>query len=145
VGFVEGVVSDFREFREWLRNWLFYRRQAFKMGLAIRLADIKQRAFNRQYHVMLLVLPTGEKLTSVSRRDIQLFKRKKWLPKKMGMVELERSIFYSTPVNRNNTSTPEDRRRAKEKYMRYARKKTYLFRQIFSCKLRVAGAGGLRN
>jgi hypothetical protein len=117
------VVSDFKEFWAWLSEWLFYHRQAFKMGLAIRLADMKQLAFNRRYHVMVMELPTGrKKLVSVSRQDINALKRKKWLPKGEGLLELRRSIFYSTPLDRNNKSTPKDRLSAKEKFVKYAKK-----------------------
>ena len=117
------MVSDFKEFRVWLFNWLFYRRQSIKMSLAMKLADIKQRAYNKRYHVMLLDLPGGDKLVSVNRDDIERFRRKKWLPKKIGMIELEnKSIFYSTPLNRNNKSTQEERAKAKEKYLKYAKK-----------------------
>lgn len=116
------IVADFKELRVWLSNWLFYRRHAIKMGLAIRLADMKQKAFNKRFHVMLLELPSGEKLVSVSRDDINKFKRKKWLPKNVGMLELQDSIFYSTPLNRNNTSAPGDRMKAKKKYLKYAKR-----------------------
>ncbi len=119
---LKAIHSDFKDAVVAFQNWLFFRRQSFKMGLAIRLADMKQRAWNKQYHVMLLELPGGEKLVSVNKQDINRFKRKKWLPKKMGMLELRDSIFYSTPLTRNNKSTPEERKAAKDKYLRYARK-----------------------
>jgi hypothetical protein len=114
------IISDFKEYKVWFENWIYYRRHAIKMSLAIRLADIKQQAFNRQYHVMLLELPRGSTLVSVSRDDIQVFKRKKWLPRHLGAVELANSVFYSTPLCRNNKSTAEDRRLAKTKYLKYA-------------------------
>lgn len=116
------IISDFKEFRIWFLNWLFYRRHAIKMSLAIRLADMKQKAFNKQYHVMLMELPSGDKLVSVNRDEINNLKRKKWLPKNACMLSLRDSIFYSTPLNRNNTSTPGDRKVAKEKYLKYAKK-----------------------
>ena len=121
---LKAIHSDFKDAVVAFQNWLFFRRQSFKMGLAIRLADMKQRAWNKQYHVMLLELPGGEKLVSVNNQDINRYKRKGWLPKKMGMFELKRegSIFYSTPLDRNNRSTPADRKAAKDKYLRYARK-----------------------
>lgn len=105
-----------------LQNWLFYRRMSFKMSLAIRLADMKQRAWNKQYHVMLLELPSGEKLVSINNLDIERLKRKKWLPKHTSMYDMRESIFYSTPQSRNNKSTPKERAAAKERYVRYARK-----------------------
>lgn len=118
------ICSDFKEFKIWLRNFLFYQRQSFKMSLAIKMADIKQMAWNKQFHVMLLSLPAGEKLVSVNRDDILRFIRKKWLPKNTDMFRLVHgnSVFYSTPLNRNNKSTPKERRKAREKYMNYSRK-----------------------
>lgn len=116
------IISDLAEYKIWFNNWVFYRRHAIKMGLAIRLADIKQKAFNRQYHVMILELPQGNRLVSVSRSDIQMFKYKKWLPKHLGSIELSKSIFYSTPASRNNKSTAEERNLAKKKYLKYAKR-----------------------
>ena len=54
--YVQRYSCRFKEFRIWFLNWLFYRRHAIKMSLAIKLADIKQRAFNKQFHVMLTEL-----------------------------------------------------------------------------------------
>ncbi|MCL2650308.1 MAG: hypothetical protein FWD60_04675 [Candidatus Azobacteroides sp.] len=118
------IIQDHREFRVWFGNWLFYKRQSVKMSLAIRLADIKQKAFNKQFHIMLLNLPAGEKLVSITRDDVERFKRKKWLPKDASFFSLKHSnsIFYSTPVSRNNKSTPQERKEAKEKYLKYAGK-----------------------
>ena len=93
-----------------------------KMSLAIHLADIKQKAFNRQYHVMLLELPQGDRLVSINKEEINRFKRKKWLPKKATMLDLRESIFYSTPLSRNNKAAPKDRKKAKEKYLKYTKR-----------------------
>lgn len=138
------IRSDFREYYIGLCNWFFYWRHSLKMNLAIRLADMKQKAFNKQYHVMLLEVPVREKvktkdvngneqtkeiirysnkLVSVNREDINRFKRKKWIPKHVDMFNLKQtSFFYSTPLDRNNKSTPEERKAAKKKYIRYAKK-----------------------
>ena len=117
------IVSDFKELYVWFANWVFYRRHAFKLNLAIRLADMKQQAFNKQYHVMLIETPKGDKLVSVNNTDIERFKQKKWLPKNEGMLELkQKSIFYSTPLTRNNKSTVKQRKEAREKYTKYASK-----------------------
>jgi hypothetical protein len=115
------IVSDYKELRLWLSDWIFCKRRAIKMSLAIRLADIKQRAFNKQYHVMLMYLPSGDKLVSVNRDEIVKMKRKKWLPKNMSMLDMKDSIFYSTPLSRNNKSTIEERKEARDKYVRYSR------------------------
>ena len=95
-----------------------------KMNLAIRLADIKQKAYNKQYHIMLLSLPVGEKLVSVNRDDILRLKRKKLLSKEISCFELihSESIFYSTPLNWNNKSTSEERKAARAKYLKYVKR-----------------------
>lgn len=138
------IRSDFREYYIGMCNWFFYWRHSLKMNLAIRLADMKQRAFNKQYHVMLLELPVkkavkvkdengkvqtryelgyNNKLVSVNKDDINKFKRKKWIPKHVDMLSLKQtSFFYSTPLDRNNKSTPEERKAAKKKYIKYAKK-----------------------
>jgi len=118
------IIQDYKEFRVWFSNWLFYKRQGMKMNLAIRLADVKQKAFNKQYHIMILELPVGEKLVSLNRDDIDRMKRKKWLPKNVSFFDLKHnsSIFYSTPLNRNNKSSAAERREAREKYLKYAGK-----------------------
>lgn len=122
MSFINIIYSDYKEAKQSLRSWFFYRRQSIKMSLAIRLADMKQKAWNKQYHVMLMTLPGGEKLVSVNRDEIQKMKLKKWLPKNKTMLDLRDSIFYSTPIDRNNKSTPEDRAKAKKKYIKYAEK-----------------------
>ena len=116
------IIQDYKEFRVWFGNWLFYKRQGVKMNLAIRLADVKQKAFNKQYHIMLLELPVGEKLVSLNRDDIERMKRKKWLSKNVSFFDLKHSpsIFYSTPLERNNKSSAEERREAREKYLKYS-------------------------
>jgi hypothetical protein len=77
------------------------------------------KAFNKQFHVMLMELSSGDKLVSVNRDEINKLKRKKWRPKNASMLDLRDSIFYSTPLNRNNTSSTGDRKKAKEKYLKY--------------------------
>ena len=71
---------------------------------------------------MLMELPSGDKLVSVNRDEINKMKRKKWLPKNACMLSLRDSIFYSTPLRLNNTSTPEERKKAKKKYLEYQKK-----------------------
>lgn len=118
------IVEDYREFWAWLKDWSFYKRQSVKMSLAIRLADIKQRAFNRQFHIMLLELPSGEKLVSVTRDDVERLKRNRCLPKNMSFFDLKHgnSVFYSTPLDRNNKSSAEERKDAVAKYLKYSRR-----------------------
>lgn len=116
------IVSDFKEFRIWFLNWLFYRRHALKMKLAIRLADMKQKAFNKRYFIMLLELPSGDRLVSINNDEFKKLKLKKWLPKDMSYLDLEDQSFYQTPLSKNNTVNKKERIRAKEKYLKYAKK-----------------------
>lgn len=117
------IRSDYREFKVFVCNWLFYRRQSLKMSLAIRMADIKQKAWNKQYHVVLLEGSSEDKLVTINRNDFLRLQRKKWLPRHIGWSDfLKTSAFYSTPLNRNNKISCEDRKAAKEKYIKYMRK-----------------------
>jgi hypothetical protein len=115
--------NDFRELAAWIGLWFRYRKHAFKMSLAIRMADIKQQAFNRRYHVMLVQLPEGDRLAAVSRREIAALKRKKWLPRHLSKEMLDKSVFYSTPLERNNRATASERSAAKRKYMTFVRQR----------------------
>lgn len=117
------IRSDLRDLKVFLYNWFAYRRQSFKMSLAMKMADIKQKAWNKQYHVVLLELPAEDKLVTINREDFFRFKRKKWLPKQIQWTDfLRSSAFYSTPLSRNNKVSKEDRKAAKDKYMKYAKK-----------------------
>ncbi|MDR1562201.1 MAG: hypothetical protein LBS54_03805 [Dysgonamonadaceae bacterium] len=122
-GFIRLLANDCCEVLVFVFEWLYYKRREWRMSLAIRLADTKQRAFNKRYHVMIFA-PDGskEKLISVNKAQIDYLKRKNLLPRKMGMIELSNSIFYSTPLTRNNRSTEHERTAAKEKYLRYCRR-----------------------
>jgi hypothetical protein len=116
------IISDFKEFRLWLLNYLFYRRHAIKLKLAIALADIKQKAFNRRYFVVLLETPGKDRLVSINNKEFEIFKRKKWLPQKMSYLELEEYSFYQTALGLNNRQSSEQRKEAKRKYLKYAMK-----------------------
>jgi len=121
---IKEIIQDFKEWNEWFKSYIFYRRQSVKMSLAIKLADVKQKAYNKQFHIMLLSLPVGEKLVSINRDDIECLKRKKWLPKETNFFNLKHShsIFYSTPLNRNNKLNAEERREAVKKYLKYSKR-----------------------
>ena len=120
---IREIIADFKEAKDTLKEWLFYRRQSFKMSLAIKMADIKQKAWNKQYHVVLLSLPAEDKLVTIRRNDFFRYQRKKWIPKHIRWTDfLRSSVFYSTPLSRNNKVSKEDREKAKAKYMKYAKK-----------------------
>ncbi|MDR0734077.1 MAG: hypothetical protein LBF08_08525 [Dysgonamonadaceae bacterium] len=116
------IINDFKEFRLWWFNYLFYRRHAIKLKLAVMLADIKQKAFNKRYFVVLIETPDKDKLVSINNNEFKIFKRRGWLPKKMSYLELEEYSFYQTSVGLNNKQSGEQREKAKKRYLKYARK-----------------------
>jgi hypothetical protein len=104
-------------------TWYLFR-QSLRMNMAIHLADLKQKAYNKQYHIMLFAPRPGvERLVTINNNQINEFRRKKWLPKNADKFTLRRSFFYSTPLSRNNRATSEERMRAREKYMTYCKSK----------------------
>jgi hypothetical protein len=117
------IRQDFSEFGAWMNGWLYLRRQSVRMRMAISLADLKQRAFNKQYHIAIMDLRKGERLVSICRSDFERFKRYKWLPKNLKFFNFVHSdaVFYSTPLDRNNKSSFAERKQARERYARYAR------------------------
>ena len=116
------IYSDLKEFWVFLNNFFFYRRQAFKMTLAIAMADIKQKAFNKRYFIVMIDLPTGNKLMSINNKDFEVLKRVGWLPKGMNTLELEEKCFYQTKLSLNNTMSKEARKKAKDRYSEYAKR-----------------------
>ena len=119
-------IQDMKELYIWCDNWLYYRRHALKLRLAVNLADMKQRAYNKRYFVVTAV--TGydkngrekEKLVSINKDDFKMLKRRKWLPKDMDYLKLSETCFYQTELRKNNSLNAEERRKAKDKYMKYA-------------------------
>jgi hypothetical protein len=105
--------------REMYHLW----RHSLRMKLAISLADMKQKAFNKRYFIMLMETTKGEKLVSINRDDLLRIKRKKWLPKNFGYLELEKEAFYQTDLSRNNKTTREERAAALKRYRRYIKKR----------------------
>jgi hypothetical protein len=116
------IINDLKEFKLWLLNYLFYRRHAIKLKLAIMLADIKQKAFNKRYFVVLVETPEKDRLVSINNREFEIFKRKKWLPKEMTYLDLEKYSFYQTKLGLNNKQSKKQRAEARKKYLKYARK-----------------------
>lgn len=118
------IYTDYINAKYWLKRWLLYKRKAIQMNRAIKLADQKQQAENLQNHVMIYTDPImGDILEPVNKYQIDQLKREGRLPKHSCMIELQRSsIFYSTPLNRNNKSTAKERAGARKKYLKYAEK-----------------------
>ena len=116
------LIQTIKELRVWLSDFLFFRRHAFKLALAIRLANMKQRAFNKRYYVMLIETSKGDRLTSINNDEFKTFKRRGWLPKRMTHLDLEREAFYQTPIGLNNSFDSTQQQASKERYLRYAGK-----------------------
>lgn len=99
--------------------------EAIKLKLAIALSDIKQKARNKRYFVVLATVGYDKKgrpvnkLRSINNSEFKHLKRIGWLPKKMSYLELSEKCFYSTSLSRNNKQTREERDKAMKRYMRY--------------------------
>jgi hypothetical protein len=117
------LILIFRELGLWTRDYLFYRRCAIRVSLAIRLADMKLKAMNRRQWVLPIDVGGGaERLKVFDNRGFERMKRAGWLPRRMNFVELCERCVYMTPLSRINKTDPEERRKAREKYLRYSRR-----------------------
>jgi hypothetical protein len=124
--FWNSIKADTAFTLKWARKMHTLWRHSLRMKLAISLADMKQKAFNRRYHIMLMETPKGEKLVSITREDLNRLKRKKWLPKTFSHLDLEREAFYSTPLALNNKTPKQKRLAALKRYKRYIEKHSRL-------------------
>jgi hypothetical protein len=106
----------------WAQKMYHLWRHSLRMKLAISLADMKQKAFNKRYFVMLMETSKGEKLVSINRDELVRIKRKKWLPKTFGYLELQQEAFYQTDLTRNNKATRQQRTAALRRYQKYIQK-----------------------
>jgi hypothetical protein len=99
-------------------------KSAVEMYFAIKMADMKQRAYNRQYHVMRMETGTvgRHRLICVCNKDIKEMRLKGAIPKGLGMFELSKQewFYYSTPLNKNNAISRERRIEAMTKFRKYA-------------------------
>ena len=114
----------FNEIWEALREVLHLQIASLKLRLAIWLSDWRQRAYNKRFFVVLMVVGyKGGKevlrLRSISNEEFKHCKRKGWLPKTMSYLELSQKAFYQTDLKRNNSETYAARQAAKAKYLRY--------------------------
>lgn len=71
---IKEFLYDIKSFIKWLKTYLFYRKHAIRLNLAIRLANIKQAAFNKQYFV---ILSSHDKLISINEKEINYLRNKK--------------------------------------------------------------------
>ncbi len=113
------LLADIIETINWWRKYTHTKRHAFKLKLAIKLADMKQTAFNKQYFV---ILTSGNKLIAINNNDVKMLKRNNLLDKKMDGMKLRRLSFYYTAYGQNNKMSKQEQIEAKHRYITYARK-----------------------
>lgn len=92
---------------------------AVRLYFAIKLADAKQRAYNKRYFVMPDYL---NKLTVLNNDDIKWLKRAHLMRKKVSHLEIMRDCFYYTPLSRNEAGSrmsAEERLARKDKWLSY--------------------------
>ncbi|MDR2684257.1 MAG: hypothetical protein LBB53_02600 [Prevotellaceae bacterium] len=98
--------------------------EAVKLRLAIWLSDLRQKAYNKRFFVVLATvgIRNGKKinrLRSICNSEFKAFKRLGYLPKKMSYLQLSEKCFYKTDLKRNNTENYAERQRAQKKYLHY--------------------------
>lgn len=76
---IKELIEDVKSLKPWLTQWLFYRRHALRLKLAIRLANMKQKAWNKQYFV---ILSAENKLISLNSDEIDSLRKTKVYPAK---------------------------------------------------------------
>ena len=118
-----------------LRAAVILKIEAIKLRLAIWLSDLRQKAANKRFFVVLVTVgyrrspltPTGGtgqeivRLRSICNDEFKELKRRGLLPKNMSYLELSEKCFYQTDLKRNNTQNAEEREKAKERYLRFQR------------------------
>lgn len=70
---IKTIKTDIQQAIKWIKEYLFYKRHAIRLALAIRLADMKQKGWNKQYFV---ILSQTDRLISVNNDEIERLKRK---------------------------------------------------------------------
>lgn len=121
----ERLIDFIKETTGHIRASIVLWMEAVKLRLAISLSDIKQKAYNKRYFVVMATVGFDRKgqavtkLRSINNAEFKLLKRKGWLPKRMSYLELSEKSFYATSLSRNNTQTKEERKKALSRYMRY--------------------------
>lgn len=89
----------FKELAADTREALFLWKQSLRLSIAILIADLKQKAYNRRYWV----LPDPkDRLVALNNRDIKRLKKLGIMSKKVDFIHLLSESFYYTPLDRNN-------------------------------------------
>jgi len=66
------IKQDIQDFIRWWREFIFTRRHSIRLALAIRLAEMKQKAWNKQYFI---ILSSSDKLISINNDEVERLKR----------------------------------------------------------------------
>lgn len=93
-----------------------------RLNLAIKLADAKQRAYNKRYFV---ISDYRNKLTVLNNKDIEWLKKARLMNKNVTHIEIMRDCFYYTPLNKNeegNKLSKAERLNRKAKWLDYMEK-----------------------
>lgn len=117
--------TSFYRFLFGIKVYLYLVKKSIALSLAISFANLKQKAFNRRFFV---ILNHNDKLITVCNIDIKRLKQKGYLPKHLTHYDILEKSFYYTPVFRNNSAkiTPEQRRRKRRVYLAYMRAKKFI-------------------
>jgi hypothetical protein len=116
---IKSIAQDFKEYYFVFKDWVYFKRHALKLKVAMKFADIKQAAFNKQFFV---ILAGNGKLVAVNNDDVKRLKQAKMLDKRMDGLTLRRMSFYYTSNSKNNTMSAEQLADAKDRYFKYAKK-----------------------
>jgi hypothetical protein len=110
---IKAIISDLKKLKQWAKQYLFYRKHALRLKLAIKLADMKQKAFNKQYFV---VLSSNNKLISLNEAEVNTLKKTKtYGPKSMKRIasnikKKESEVIAKLEYELAHCSDPEERR-----------------------------------
>lgn len=118
------TTSPFNRFIFGIKIYFYLLKKSISLSLAISFANLKQKAFNRRFFV---ILNHDDRLMTVCNADIKQLKQNGYLPKHLTHYDILEKSFYYTPVSRNNSNqiTPEQRRRKRRLYLAYMRTKRF--------------------
>lgn len=114
-----------RTFKQYIRLSLYLIKKSIALTLAIALANLKQKAFNKRFYV---ILDQKDRLITLNNAEIKHLKQKGYLSKHLNHLDILEKSFYYTPATRNDTNrlTPEQRLHKRKLYLNYCKLKSKL-------------------
>ena len=100
--------------REFYNLW----KQGVQLKIAIRVAETKQKAWNKRYYV----LPDEKgKLRALCNADIKWLKKNGHMSQKVSHLDVMRECFYYTKssLNDSNPISPEEREVKRKEWLKY--------------------------